>query len=56
MDTEYIPVSEGSVGGYRSRYVMTWDVGSDRIGNPGESWQGTLQKGTLGQPMNFLNK
>ena len=53
MDTEYIPDSEGSVGGYRSRYVMTW---ADRIGKPGESWQGTLQKGTPDQPMNFLNK
>ena len=56
MDIEYIPASDGSIGGYRSRYVMTWDVKSGRIGNPGESWQGTLRKGTPGQPMDFLNK
>ena len=50
-------VVQGSVGGYRSRYKMDWDVETGHIGIPGESWQGTLTNGGIpGAPMDFRNK
>ena len=57
MDIEYTPANGGSVGGYRSRYTMKWNVETGHVGTPGESWQGKLLNGGVpGAPMDFRNK
>jgi hypothetical protein len=57
IPARYTPASEGSVGGYRSRYKMDWNLSTGHVGSPGESWQGTLTNGGVpGAPMDFRNK